>query len=53
MRLGTEGIEFQRWLTFELGLEGYVGVFEKGEVYPDTCYLFWSKEVDINGQITF
>lgn len=27
-------------VTFELGLEGCVGIFQKGEIYPDTlCAL--------------
>lgn len=53
MRLGTEQIELSEVLTFELGLKRCVGVFQKGEVYLDTCYLLSSKEVDVIGQIIF
>lgn len=51
--LGSEGFELSDLATFELCLRLYIGVFRKGEVYPDTCYLLWSKEVTTNGKITF
>lgn len=50
---GTEQAESLEVVTFELGLKGCVGIFQKGEVYLNTCYLLWAKEVDVSGQITF
>lgn len=52
-QLGTEGIELSEAVTFELGPEGCVRVFQKGEIYPGTCYVLQSKEVAINGQMIF
>ena len=43
IRLGSEGIELAEIVTFDLGFEGYIGVFQKGEVYADTCHLLCSK----------
>lgn len=49
----TEQNESLEVVTFELGLKGCVGIFQKGEAYLNTCYLLWAKEVDVSGQITF